>query len=89
LNIVDEAEPGFPGSAFFSDPEQRERIMRRLQTGEIVQTHWQQLKRQDGSFFYANVTENILERDGQEVIPGRAGDMIVAARTVVVPPNRS
>ncbi len=63
--------------------------MRRLQTGEIVQTHWQQLKRQDGSFFYANVTENILERDGQEVIPGRAGDMIVAARTVVVPPNRS
>ncbi len=62
-------------AAFFLDPEQREKIVRRLQKGEIVQTQWQQLRRQDGSFFFANVTENILEREGQEVILGVVDDI--------------
>jgi len=62
-------------TSFFLDLEQREKIMGRLQTGEIVQTQWQQLRRQDGSFFYANITENILEREGQEVILGVVDDI--------------
>jgi len=62
-------------ASFSLDLEQREKTVRRLQTGEIVQTQWQQLRRQDGSFFYANVTENILEREGQEVILGVVDDI--------------
>jgi PAS domain S-box-containing protein len=75
FGYAEEALIGTNVAAFYSDLEQREKIMRKLQTGEIVQTQTQQLRREDGSFFYAIVTESILEREGQEVILGVVDDI--------------
>jgi PAS domain S-box-containing protein len=75
LGYLEEELIGTNLTALYLDPEKREKIVRRLRTGEIVQNQWQQLRRQDGSFFYANVTENILEREGQEVILGVVDDI--------------
>lgn len=60
---------------FFPDLEQRAEIMGRLQAGETVHSQRQQLRRKNGSLFYANVTESILEREGQEVILGVVDDI--------------
>jgi len=66
---------GTNAAVFFPDPEQRAGIIGRLQAGEIVRSQRQQLRRKDGSLFYANVTESTLEREGQEVILGVVDDI--------------
>jgi len=70
---------------FFLDLEQRAEIIGRLQAGEIVRSQRHQLRRRDGSLFYTNVTESILEREGQEVILGVVDDIStqVAAEQVL------
>ncbi len=60
---------------FFQDSGQRKEIVQRLRSGKIVQTQGQKLKRKDGTLFYGNVTESILEREGQEVILGIVDDI--------------
>jgi len=60
---------------FFPDLEQRTEIMGRLQAGEISHSLRQRLRRKDGSLFYANITESILEWEGQEVILGVVDDI--------------
>jgi PAS domain S-box-containing protein len=60
---------------FFVDTEQRAGLLQRLRSNKVVQTQRQQLKRKDGTLFYANVTESILERGNQEVIVGIVDDI--------------
>lgn len=60
---------------FFQDLEQRQDIVQRLRKEGTVQTQFQQLRRKDGSLFYANITESILERDDHEVILGIVDDI--------------
>ena len=62
-------------SDFFQDLGQRKGIVARLRSGIIVQSQGQQLRRKDGSLFYGNVTESILERESQEVILGVVEDI--------------
>ena len=64
-------------ASFSLDLEQREKTVRRLQTGETVRSLRQRLRRKDGSLFYANVTESVLEREGQEVILGVVDDISI------------
>ena len=66
---------------FFPDLEQRAEIMGRLRAGESVHVQRQRLRRRDGSLFYANVTESILEREGQEVILGVVDDISAQIET--------
>jgi two-component system nitrate/nitrite sensor histidine kinase NarX len=49
--------------------------MKRLRSEKIFQSHSQQLRRKDGSLFYANITESIFERENQEVILGFVDDI--------------
>ena len=60
---------------FFPNLEQRKGIVARLRSGIIVQSWGQQLRRKDGSLFYGNVTESILERESQQVILGVVEDI--------------
>ena len=55
-------------SDVFPDSEQRKEVVQRLIAEKIVQSHGQQLKRKDGTLFYTNITESILERENQKVI---------------------
>ena len=66
---------GISISDFFQDSGQREGIVDRLRFGKIVQSQGQQLRRKDGTLFYGNVTESILEREGQAVIVGVVDDV--------------
>jgi PAS domain S-box-containing protein len=60
---------------FFQQAGQRKEIIKRLRSEKIVQTQGKQLKRKDGSLFYANISESILERENQEVILGVVDDI--------------
>lgn len=60
---------------FFLDQEQRKEIVEQLRSGKIVQSQGLQLRRKDGSLFFGNVTESILERENQEVILGVVDDI--------------
>ena len=60
---------------FFPDPEQRANLMKRLMTKEIIQIPMVQLRRKDGSLFYANLTESILARDDHDVLLGVVDDI--------------
>ncbi len=66
---------GIKVSDFFQDLGQRKGIVARLRSGIIVQSWGQQLRRKDGHLFYGNVTESILEREGQQVILGVVEDI--------------
>jgi PAS domain S-box-containing protein len=70
---------------FFLDQDQRKQIVEKLRSGEVVQSKRQQLKRKDGTLFYANITESILERENHEVILGVVDDItdqLVAAQAL-------
>jgi PAS domain S-box-containing protein len=62
-------------NGFFQQSGQRKQIIEKLRSEKIVQSYGQQLKRKDGSLFYANITESILERENQEVILGVVDDI--------------
>jgi PAS domain S-box-containing protein len=62
-------------TGFFVDADQRTGLLKRLRSEKVVQSQRQQLKRKDGTLFYANITESILERENQEVIIGVVDDI--------------
>ena len=60
---------------FFPHSEQRSEIMNRLMEEKTIQVPMLQLRRKDGSLFYANLTESILTRDNQDVLLGIVDDI--------------
>ncbi len=60
---------------FFADQAQREEITARLATDNIVQVPAVQLRRSDGTLFFANLTENVFSREGQDVLLGIVDDI--------------
>lgn len=61
--------------AFFPDHEQREQLIERLTVEKTIKASNLQLRRKDGSLFYANLTENILTWEGKDVILGVVDDI--------------
>lgn len=53
---------------FFPDQKQRSELMNRLMVEKTIQVSMLQLRRRNGSLFYANLTESILTRDDQDVL---------------------
>jgi PAS domain S-box-containing protein len=60
---------------FFPDKEVRQEVARRLRQGKIVKVPMLQLRRKDGTLFYANLIESILTLDDQEVLLGIVDDI--------------
>jgi PAS domain S-box-containing protein len=74
---------GYPGEEifqaqvadFFADSAFRNVLAERLTTEKVVRAPMVRLKRKDGSIFYANLTESILSREGQDVLLGIVDDI--------------
>ena len=61
--------------AFFPDHELRRALIERLKVEKTIRALNLQLRRKDGSLFYANLTESILTREGKDVILGVVDDI--------------
>lgn len=74
---------GYPGEEifeanvmdFFADEAFRRKISAEVITNKYLRAPMVQLKRRDGSVFYANLTESILSRKGQDVLLGIVDDI--------------
>jgi len=60
---------------FFQTSEQREEVLRRLETEETIQITPLQLQRKDGTLFFATLTESKLALSDREVILGVVNDI--------------
>jgi PAS domain S-box-containing protein len=59
---------GLSASEMYQDPQDRERLLHRLRTEGFVPDYGVQLKRKNGTPYYANLHSSLIKRDDEDVV---------------------